>query len=103
MAEVNALEPDGFTPLTSAVAQAATVLDYRNKPALVVLFTDGEETCDGNPCELAKVLKATGEAITVHVIGYRMKDIISAREKGVRQMKCLASATGGRFISADSI
>jgi Ca-activated chloride channel homolog len=103
MALVNTLDPDGLTPLTSAVAQAAEVLDYRNKPALVVLFTDGEETCDGKPCELAKTLKATGKAITVHVIGYRMQDIISARERGVTEMKCLAAQTGGRFISAGSI
>jgi len=32
MREVDALTPAGRTPLTSAVEEAADVLDYRNKP-----------------------------------------------------------------------
>jgi Ca-activated chloride channel family protein len=102
MAEVNGIDPAGRTPLTSAVEQAADVLDYRHKAALVVLLTDGSETCGRQPCELAKTLKATGKAITVHVIGYRMQDLISQREQGVTDMKCLAAQTGGRFIGAGS-
>ena len=35
MGAVNALTPAGRTPLTSAVAQAAEVLDFRHKPGLV--------------------------------------------------------------------
>ena len=103
MAEVDGIVPDGLTPLTSAVAQAANVLDYRNRAALVVLLTDGAETCAGQPCALAKTLKETGKAITVHVIGYRMQDVISTREQGITDMKCLAAQTGGLFIGADSI
>src|SRR5262245_62882262 len=34
MAEVNVLIPAGKTPLTAAVADAAEVLDYQNKPGL---------------------------------------------------------------------
>jgi len=103
MDEVNRISPDGRTPLTGAVAQAADVLDYRNKAAIIVLLTDGAETCGGQPCELAKSLKATGKDITVHVVGYRMRDLISVREQGVTDMKCLAAQTGGHFIPADSI
>ena len=103
MAEVNGIVPDGRTPLTSAVEQAANVLNYRDKAALVVLLTDGSETCGGQPCALAKTLKATGKAITVHVIGYRLQDIMSTRDQGVVDMKCLAVQTGGLFIRADSI
>ena len=50
---VKALTPAGKTPLTSAVGQAADVLDYRNKPGLIVVVTDGEETCGGSLCDLA--------------------------------------------------
>ena len=103
MAELMGIDPDGLTPLTIAVAQAANVLDYRNKPGIVVLLTDGWETCGGQPCALAETLKSTGKAITVHVIGYRMQDLISQREQGVTDMKCLAATTGGRFIGAGSI
>ena len=28
------------------------MLDHRNKPGVVVVVTDGEETCGRSPCEL---------------------------------------------------
>ena len=37
MREVDTLTPAGRTPLTSAVEEAADVLDYRNKPGVIVL------------------------------------------------------------------
>ena len=70
---VNALTPAGQTPLSEAVAQAAEVLDYRAKPGVVVVLTDGEETCGGKPCELGKELHANALQLTVHVIGLRVK------------------------------
>ena len=47
MAAIDALRPAGRTPLTDAVAQAADVLNFRHKPGLIVVLTDGEETCGG--------------------------------------------------------
>lgn len=44
MVEVDSVQPYGQTPLTSAVAAAAEALNYRNRPAVIVLLTDGEET-----------------------------------------------------------
>ena len=76
MGAVNALTPAGRTPLVSAVNQAAKVLDYRNKPGVVVVvLTDGEETCGGAPCDLGKELHAGAKQLTVHVIGYRPKGV----------------------------
>ena len=51
MNAVNALVPAGKTPLTSAVEQAAEVLNYRAKPGVIVVVTDGEETCGRSPCD----------------------------------------------------
>ncbi|MCZ7596260.1 MAG: VWA domain-containing protein [Hyphomicrobium sp.] len=62
MARLDELKPDGRTPLTRAVRLAAEVLDFRSRPVTIVLLTDGEETCDGAPCALAKTLKAEGGA-----------------------------------------
>jgi Ca-activated chloride channel family protein len=56
MKEVDSLVPAGKTPLTTAVEQAAGVLDYRNKPGVIVVVTDGEETCGRSPCDLATQL-----------------------------------------------
>ena len=74
MQEVNGLSPAGKTPLTEAVQQAAEVLDYQNKPGLIVVLTDGEETCGGSPCDLGAQLHSSAMHLTVHIIGFRMKD-----------------------------
>jgi Ca-activated chloride channel family protein len=101
MRVVNALTPNGKTPLTSAVAQAAEVLDYRTKPGLIVVITDGEETCGGLPCVLAKQLHDEAEQLAIHIISYRTKGY-SWTGESVLDMMCLADQNNGLFISADS-
>ena len=102
MQEVNALNPAGKTPLTAAVKNAAEVLDYRHKPGVVVVLTDGEETCGGSPCDLGKELHASAAQLTVHIIGYRMKDFSWTGEQSILDAKCLAEENGGLYISTDS-
>ena len=101
MTDVNDLNPSGKTPLTSAVEQAADVLDYRAKPGVVVLLTDGEETCDGSPCDLGKKLNAEGVQLTVHVIGFRMTAFWTGAQSAL-DVKCLAEETGGLYIAAQN-
>jgi Ca-activated chloride channel family protein len=95
MRAVNTLTPAGRTPLTSAVAQAADVLDFRQKPSLIVVVTDGEETCGGSPCDLGKQLHAAAEQLTIHVIGYRPKGFSWTGEQSLVDAKCLADQNGG--------
>jgi len=102
MREVNALTPGGKTPLTAAVGQAAEVLDYRTKPAVIVVLTDGEETCGGSPCDLGKALHAAANNLTVHVIGFRMKNFSWTGEQSILDVKCLADQNGGLYVSADT-
>ena len=102
MRNVNALTPAGKTPLASAVMQAADVLDYRHKPGIIVVLTDGEETCGGAPCELGKMLHAAAEQLTVHVIGYRPKDFSWTGEHSILDVKCLARQNGGLYMPAET-
>jgi Ca-activated chloride channel family protein len=102
MQEVNTLNPAGKTPLSAAVEQAAEVLDYQNKPGLVVVVTDGEETCGGSPCGLGKELRANAVQLTVHIIGFRMKDFSWTGESSILDAKCLAEKNGGIYITADA-
>jgi Ca-activated chloride channel homolog len=97
MSVVNAINPAGKTPLVEAVKQAAKVLDYQG---VVVLLTDGEETCGGAPCELGKLLKATGESLTVHVIGYQLTGFSWTGAQSILDVQCLAEQTGGLYITA---
>lgn len=102
MTIVSGLNPAGKTPLTEAVEQAAEVLDHRHKPGVVVLLTDGEETCDRDPCALGKELTATSSNLTVHVIGFQMKNFTWTGASSVLEVKCLAKETGGLYISAEN-
>jgi Ca-activated chloride channel homolog len=100
MGLVDKLVPAGRTPLTSAVKEAANVLGFPKKSAVVVLITDGEETCGGDPCGLARRLRSEGGNLTVHVIGYRAHD--DSIGMGIYQSRCLADETGGLYISVDT-
>ena len=84
----------GMTPLSEAVRQAAESLRYTEEKATVILITDGIETCNADPCALAKELERAGVDFTAHVVGFGLSD-----EEG-RQVACLAENTGGKFIQA---
>jgi Ca-activated chloride channel homolog len=102
MSTVNALVPAGKTPLTSGVEEAAEALNYRSSPGVVVVVTDGEETCGRSPCELAKQLHADAQQLTVHVIGFRYENYSWTGVDSVMELKCLAEENSGLYIKADS-
>ena len=110
IAAVEALEPGGLTPLAASVERAAEALDYRARPGVVVLVTDGDETCGGRPCALGARLAATGADLQVHVIGFRIVDDIfrwnspeAEGYAGPTVAKCLADATGGLYVSTRTV
>lgn len=99
MAEVNGVVPAGQTPLTNSVRKAAEELHFRDKPAVVVLLTDGEETCGEDPCEAARALKAEASALTIHVIGFKVAGAATWLASGTGS-SCMAAETGGLAITA---
>jgi Ca-activated chloride channel family protein len=110
ISEIEALRPSGETPIADAVAQAAELLRYRERPGAIVLVTDGKETCGGAPCQLAAELAATGADLTVHVIGYKVRGDFFAWEgqpgdyaDTESTARCLADATGGEYVGAESV
>lgn len=92
----NAMRFQGRTPLTEAVRQAARDLNFTENPATVVLITDGIETCEADPCALARELEAAGIDFTAHVVGFGL----TAQEGA--QVACLAQETGGQYLLADN-
>jgi Ca-activated chloride channel homolog len=102
MSAVNALVPAGKTPLTSAVEQAAEVLNYRSKPGVIVVVTDGEETCGRSPCELARQLHLLGDQLTVHVIAFRYEGFSWTGGSSVMDLMCLADENHGLYARANS-
>ena len=105
------LDPNGLTPLTEAVREAAEVLNYRTDPGIVVLVTDGDDTCGGLPCALGSDLALTAADLTVHVIGFRVDrdrfGLEGLDEKiypeGVSEAKCLSDRTGGMYVTTETV
>jgi len=95
-AVVGAISPKGKTPMTAAVKRAAEQLKYTEDAATVILVSDGEETCNLDPCSIAQELEQKGVAFTAHVVGFDIRDQ-ATRD----QLKCIADNTGGTFVTAD--
>lgn len=108
---IETVDPFGLTPLTESVRKAAEVLDYRSKPAIVVLVTDGNETCGGRPCATGKELAIAARDLTIHVIGFRVVADPFAWDSpeagiysdGASVAKCLSDGTGGKYVSTETV
>lgn len=92
---IASLTPKGKTPLSAAVRQAAEHLKFEENAATVILFSDGIETCDADPCALASQLDNLGIDFTAHVIGF---GIASKEDKA--KLQCIADNTGGTYRDA---
>lgn len=92
---VGALTPKGMTPITASVRMAAEALKYTEQKATVILISDGEETCNADPCALGVELEQLGVDFTANVIGFDLPE-----GKAREQLQCLAANTGGRYIEA---
>lgn len=94
---IKGINPKGKTPISASVKKAAEKLKYTENKATVILISDGIETCNLDPCALGKQLEKDGVDFTAHVIGFDIVD-----QKTEEQLQCLASSTGGRYLSAAS-
>ena len=64
---------------------------------LVILLTDGEETCDGDPESVLRTLRASGLDIKMYIVGFALDD-----ENLVEQFKNWASLGGGKYYDAQN-
>lgn len=87
--------PRGQTPIARSLeAAAADFGDPGEDPAVVILVSDGEETCGGDPVAVACSLSARGFDMTVHTVGFD----VGAEAK--RQLEGVAECTGGEYRDA---
>jgi von Willebrand factor type A domain len=83
------------TPIAASLAATADDLSAATGPRVVVLITDGEETCGGDPeAEIAK-LRASGTEVTVNIVGFAVDDSAIAAT-----LAKWAAEGGGRYLPA---
>ncbi len=96
-AAIDGLRPLGQTPIAYALQQAGRDFGTRNDDRAVVLVTDGIESCGGDPVQAARDLRDRG--IIVHVIGFGMGNVA---DEDSASLQSIASASGGRYVTAGS-
>jgi hypothetical protein len=91
-AAVDAAKAQGFTPIAYSLEQAANDFAADAKERVIVLVSDGKETCQGDPVVTAKALADKG--ITIHTVGF----VVDTAARG--QLQAIARATGGSYFDA---
>lgn len=89
---VHALTPRQGTPLADGLLQAARKVDGVRAPAVMVVVSDGKDSCGGNPCAAAASLKAAKPKLKINVV-----DIV-----GDGAVNCIANMTGGDVLTPRS-
>jgi hypothetical protein len=80
----------GGTPLASGIARAGQMVDGVGREATLLVISDGEESCNGNPCAVAQALAAAKPKLKINVL-----DIT-----GTGAGNCVAAATKGQVFTA---
>jgi len=85
--------PLGNTPIAHSLREAAKDLGDEGSRT-IVLVSDGEESCGGDPCQVARDLTERGLDLHVDVVGFQVD--AAARN----QLTCVAQAGRGTFYDA---
>ena len=73
---INAIEPQELskTPIAASLAEVGEDLIGINGERIVILVTDGEETCGGDPESAIRKLAASGIDIRVNIVGFAIDE-----------------------------
>jgi hypothetical protein len=92
---LNQAIPRGQTPIAYSLEQAAGDFGKPSDEARgIILVSDGEETCGGDPLATVRDLAARGIKVKVHTIGF---DVDAAARA---QLEAISQATGGEYHDA---
>jgi hypothetical protein len=84
------------TPIAASLALVAEDLRGAQGPIVVVLVTDGEETCDGDPAAAIQALRGSGMDVRVNIVGFAID------EQQLRETFQAWSRLGnGRYVEAN--
>jgi len=86
---IRAIQPVKGTPLADGLAKAANMVDGVRVPAVIVVVSDGQESCGSNPCAVARNIARVKPKLTINVV-----DIT-----GSGAGNCAAQLTGGRVYN----
>jgi len=83
------------TPIADSIAKAESDLAKATGPKTIVLLTDGEETCDGDPEAVIRALVDKGFDMRLNIVGFALGDEVLES-----QFEAWAELGGGRYFTA---
>ncbi len=98
VSKINNLKPNGWTPISDSLKKASDILMKDSGPGVekhIVLLSDGEETCGGNPVAVAKQLK--DEGISIDVIGLNVSGAVKS------QLNNISVSGGGVYYGVENV
>jgi Ca-activated chloride channel homolog len=87
---IGRFRPYGETPIAYSLEQAANDVGTTGQRT-ILLVSDGEETCDPDPCKVAERIHEQGIDLKIDVVGLH----VDATTRS--QLECIATSGGGRF------
>jgi hypothetical protein len=75
VASINAMNL-ARTPIAATLAKAGAELAGKSGAHLLILLTDGEETCDGDPAAVIASLSAGGLDVRVNIVGFAIDELM---------------------------
>jgi len=83
------------TPIADSLAAVASDLADAQGRRLVILLTDGEETCDGDPAAAIEALAEQGVDVRINIVGFAIDD-----EALKDEFRAWAELGGGEYLDA---
>lgn len=94
---LNRLNPRGMTPMLYSVSETIKSLKAEAGETMVLLVSDGKETCAADPCAGIAELHVSNVNFVLHIVGFN----VTQEEK--TQLTCMADAGGGIYFSAENV
>ena len=93
--QVGAIQALGTTPIAYSLQQLTHDFAETTDEKIVILLTDGEEECGGDPAAVVSELTAEGLNVRVNIVGFAL-----GNEAAKGTMKDVAELSGGGFFEA---
>jgi hypothetical protein len=93
LSRLRSVRPVQGTPLADGIAKAGQMLDGVNRESVMLVVSDGQESCRQDPCAVAQALARSKPHLKINVV-----DIL-----GTGAGNCLAAATGGKVFTARNV
>lgn len=92
---LSSLEAKGWTPLAKSISTIGSDLAlFGDSEHHLIILSDGEESCNGDPVAAVEELKANGVNVIVNTIGL---DVDASTRS---QLEAIATAGGGQYFDA---